>query len=830
MARILSLILILGACRSAPDDTDRSDGPIAPTPTGESATSDTGDQPVSEDLVVTRCQDAPTASPGADVCTIVDGDDRLLVVGDVLRYDEVFEQGSVLVEDGQITCVGCDCAGQAGGSTQVICPDAVVSPGLINAHDHVGWMNGTPWVATENDVDPDLRWEHRHDWRIPQRNHPAINERGGGASRQQKLVGEIRFLLSGATGIFGSGDTGGLLRDLDSTGSGSSGLSGPSPFYDTFPLGDNRGTQAASGCDRYQLSESRASLPGWVPHVTEGIDAVSRNEFLCMTGAVPGSASLLQPGHALIHGIALRADDVQYMADMGVGLVWSPRSNVALYGNTAPVVTMDHLGVSIGLGTDWLPSGSMNMLRELACAASLNDTHFGGHFEARDLWRMATFGSARALGFDTEIGALYPGYAADITVFANQGRTHHEAIVRAGLEDVALVLLGGEVLHGLEPLVQSLSDTSCDAIDVCGVAKQVCLPSGSLDSLPTLPYPLESCGVPDDEPTCDPARTLESDVVNGSTRYDGLADKQDSDGDGIDDDVDLCPTVFDPVRPVDNGAQADVDEDGVGDACDVCPLDADSEDCIPADPADLDLDGKRSWEDNCPRVPNEDQADADNDGKGDACDDCPDQPNPGAQGCSTSIYAIQDPSRPDHASEGTSVEIQCVVTAVADRLTWCQDPQGGPFSGIAIFAGDRPQTPTGEDIVIGDDVVVSGTIVEFYGLTELIDADFLRVGTTTVPAPEILTPAELASGPLAERWEGVLVQVDNVVVTDANPDTPMDFDEFAVTDGLRVDDAAYPDLDNTFKVGTTFSRIVGLQHYSFGDYKLLPRDADDLVQ
>ena len=32
------------------------------------------------------------------------------------------------------------------------------------------------------------------------------------------------------------------------------------------------------------------------------------------------------------------------------------------------------LGVNIALGTDWLPSGSMNLLRELACADSLN-TH-----------------------------------------------------------------------------------------------------------------------------------------------------------------------------------------------------------------------------------------------------------------------------------------------------------------------------------------------------------------------------------------------------------------------------------------------------------------------
>ena len=47
-------------------------------------------------------------------------------------------------------------------------------------------------------------------------------------------------------------------------------------------------------------------------------------------------------------------------------------------------------GVLIGLGTDWTPSGSINMLRELACASHLNDTHYGGFFSSRDLWLMAT--------------------------------------------------------------------------------------------------------------------------------------------------------------------------------------------------------------------------------------------------------------------------------------------------------------------------------------------------------------------------------------------------------------------------------------------------------
>ena len=82
---------------------------------------------------------------------------------------------------------------------------------------------------------------------------------------------------------------------------------------------------------------------------------------------------------------------------------------------------------------------------------------------------------------------------------------------------------------------------------------------------------------------------------------------QDADLDGINDNVDNCPSVA-------NHDQKDTDGDGVGDSCDVCISEYD-----PVQ-TDVDSDGYGDACDNCIYVSNPSQADEDSDGIGDACD------------------------------------------------------------------------------------------------------------------------------------------------------------------------------------------------------------------
>ncbi|MFO1009128.1 MAG: M6 family metalloprotease domain-containing protein [Planctomycetota bacterium] len=111
----------------------------------------------------------------------------------------------------------------------------------------------------------------------------------------------------------------------------------------------------------------------------------------------------------------------------------------------------------------------------------------------------------------------------------------------------------------------------------------------------------------------------------------------DSDGDGVPNASDNCPTIA-------NANQANGDGDALGDACDNCPSvtnanqangDADAfgdvcDNCVAvANNSQANGDGDALGDacDNCPTVTNANQANADGDSAGDVCDNCPSEAN-----------------------------------------------------------------------------------------------------------------------------------------------------------------------------------------------------------
>src|SRR6185437_2180268 len=109
---------------------------------------------------------------------------------------------------------------------------------------------------------------------------------------------------------------------------------------------------------------------------------------------------------------------------------------------------------------------------------SLDQKYFGAPFTAQDLWMMATKNAAIAAHYDTQIGQIATGFFGDVVVFSGATKDYG-AVVQAGVEDVRLVLRAGKVLYGDADLVSALAP-SCEAIEVCGYGRQVCVDTPGL--------------------------------------------------------------------------------------------------------------------------------------------------------------------------------------------------------------------------------------------------------------------------------------------------------------------------------------------------------------
>ncbi|MCY1044611.1 lamin tail domain-containing protein [Corallococcus sp. bb12-1] len=738
----------------------------------------------------TRCWAAPPAAlPDGATCAVTKaGTAGTLFTGVVLTDGETFLGGQVLVDaQGSITCSACDCSQTAGAAdaTQVMCPTGVISPGLVNPHDHITYP-GAPQPSTSVE-----RYEHRHEWRTGSNKHTRLNNTGS-AKADAILWSELRQVMAGTTSVAGAGGQKGFLRNLDvNTLAQQEGLGEGAADSDTFPLGDSSGTTLVGSCAYGSFpsaSDVASRTSAYLPHIAEGIAATAQNEFRCLSS---GSANVLFPRSAIIHGIGLTAREISQMAAHGTGLVWSPRSNISLYGDTAMVTAFKTLGVSVSLGTDWIRSGSMNILRELRCADHLNTTRFAKTFTDEELWRMVTANAADAVDVYEKVGRIAPGKVADLAIYrqGSYAASPHRAVIAAEPADVVLTMRGGKPLYGDQALVDGLKGAdTCDALAVCGTAKAACVQSeigknltafqGSPDTAGL--YPLFACETPANEPTCEPSRSAVGTAfpvaaVNGSTVYTGVAGADDTDADGIPNATDNCPAIFNPVRPMDDGRQVDTDGDGVGDACDPCPLEAGTTACVASRGDDDDHDGVPTWRDNCPFVANADQKDTDGDGKGDVCDGCPTEagvcsatdpsdfdydgilapgdncplvanpdqkdtdgdgvgdecdpcpvPNPNGSACAVTVYDVKTtPSSGKTSLVGVKVAVDgVVVTAVDANATATR----GYWVQVANYPSGKGAENSGlyvygekANVAVGDNVKLEGTLTEYFGLLELIN-------------------------------------------------------------------------------------------------------------
>ncbi len=800
---LLTAVLVLG-CR----DPGRGDG-------GNPDGGPGSDGGVADVFDVTTCERTLTP-PAAGDCEIQAGTGSATIIrGNVIGRTEGFEHGEIVFDNERIQCVGCDCSASAGyaEATVIECANAAISSALINPHDHIRFTEGAP-IDTGGS-----RYDHRHAWRgslsTPTNPHGVSGTSGG------MRWGELRMLFSGTVSMIGTGGADGLVRNLDRLDNEDRSQGLVESEYTTFSLGDSNET-FHSDCQwdfRYDAGEV-ASFDAFVPHVAEGIDDYAAEEFRCQSRTQAGARDLVEGNSAFIHAIGLQAEDYLRMAFDNASIVWSPRSNISLYGHTAQVTTFKRFGGTIALGTDWTYSGSANTLRELACADQYNQNNLASFFTDKQLHDMATINAAIATGNQAVIGSLEVGKLADVAIYAaGEAGQFHRTVIEANNLDVLLATKAGAPLYGQRNLVEAFGSL-CDAVTVCGDERSVCTTQefgttfAEIRALVQEPgdaaYDAIFCDErPAGEPTCTPTRPGE---------FTGAPSDGDRDGDGFLDGSDNCVDVFNPIRPIDDGAQPDADGDGIGDPCDSDPL-----------IADLDSDGKENDADNCPFDVNGDQADGDSDGKGDICDLCPSFSNPD-RGCSdpgqyvaTTIVEIQNGTI---AEDADVLITDVVVTAVSDIDFTVQDPgvtAPAQYAGVLVYLGSD------SGLSIGDVVDITGKTTEFFGNTEITNANVTPKGTTGTITASALSLADAASEP----YENVLVTVETGTVVDpydcsVDDSACSDFDLWALTEGpdkLVVYDKFYSGSDWDDHKGET--PVTGVTMWRRGSWRLMPRSASD---
>lgn len=360
--------------------------------------------------------------------------------------------GTVITEGDRIVWVGERRHAPEGGRDEAL-GDAILTPGLVNAHTHLdltvlrGYLNDLPffdWVRTLT---------------------RAIGQLDDADQLASASLGIAEGLLGGVTTYADTAPNAAAfdaMRALGVRGICYREVFGPDPkdaernratLADQVAAMRQRETElvrvGVSPHAPYSVSDAlyaavavyakRERLPVAV-HIAEGADEsqlviAGAGDFAGFLqgrgigtpprGAEPieliERAGLLNRDTLLIHAVRVSPEAIGRIANAGCGVAHCPASNAKLGHGIAPVLAMLRGGVQVGLGSDSMASNDrMDLLEEARLAILAQRAVSGRHdaVTAQQAFRLATLGGAEALGLDQAVGSLEAGKQADLAVFA----------------------------------------------------------------------------------------------------------------------------------------------------------------------------------------------------------------------------------------------------------------------------------------------------------------------------------------------------------------------------------------------------------------------------
>jgi|GEM_PF-2306374 len=555
----------------------------------------------------------------------------LLLKGTVITPTEAWLNGEVLTDSvsGQILCAAEDCSEHVQyEEASVICAEGVIMPAMLDPHNHSGyntiprwkhegdghcWQDGTHCQRLNGLYRNRYKWADDPDYDNTLKIH--YNSLKDEHHCAMQKWAEIRMMMHGTSGVAGSYNTslchchldGDLMmvRNLDQPRTCSGLDSDTMRSSISSPCDLDWEDYYAGVCDAFTSGDANVIFL----HVAEGVVSdKSQEEFYCLLdpNETDTTKTFMLEEIIGIHSTAAYSDEEQLLACTGLQpdaedtykIVWSPRSNIDLYGQTTNIPLALNRGITVALGPDWTPSGSLSQLQEMRCARYVSERYWNKLLDDRTLVRLTTDMAARVMKIDDRLGSLEAGYLADVTVIATDenGRRHpYRTVLGAEAWDVRLLLIGGRPMYGDNGIAPY--NALCETLDVCGNEKTICVKksdntadaekgftqtlSDIREEMTTALQPLKDAAAEEDkyifelmplvfcpgtpeyeadqpEEVCTFKHNPHEDVLYPAVPETPV--DYDSDEDGIPDDSDNCPYI-------NNADQMNRDQNTIGDAC-----------------------------------------------------------------------------------------------------------------------------------------------------------------------------------------------------------------------------------------------------------------------
>jgi 5-methylthioadenosine/S-adenosylhomocysteine deaminase len=417
---------------------------------------------------------------------------KLALAGRVVTMDDTFsikKDAVVYIDKGAIVAVQDRAKPVPPGFAGVTIVESggTIFPGLVELHNHLSYDVLPPWSPVPKRFENRGQWPNHPDYRrLISGPMTVLGQYKDGSGRYPMLAPLVRYveckcLLGGVTtsqGVKLSSNAGiqrfyrGIVRNVEQTDD------------PDLPEAQARIPDLVAKDAVHFLARLKAEDSCFLLHLSEGVTdpakplSEARKHFLALQIAPTQWA--LDKTFTGIHAAGLLPEDFDVLANHGSSMVWSPLSNLLLYGDTARVNVAKKAGILIGLGSDWSPSGSKNLLGELKVAWLYNQQNLNGFFKAREIVAMATRDAARILKWDKVAGSIKAGARADLLVIDGVNTESYKTLLEASEADIRLVMINGVARYGRLDIMTELAPTD-QTIKVGGETRRLFLKQETAD-------------------------------------------------------------------------------------------------------------------------------------------------------------------------------------------------------------------------------------------------------------------------------------------------------------------------------------------------------------